>query len=284
MEINRYVIAAVALAVAAGILVQDVTARLGGVRKRPGRRSHLNFNTERIVSLVTSAMPMSAESERAARDAIERSGQTMTPGQLWASRIILAVAGALFGGYFMTRVSSPLAFLLVPVGGAMGAMMPQVILISGARRWRDDIERDLPNALDLMAIAVAAGTSFDAAIRIVATRTTGPLAEAFEDVVDASQFSSTSDALLRLANKAQVQPLTVFVASLIQAQSTGIPLASILKSQAESVRTYRRQRIEEQINRLPTKMIFPQLIIFAALLLAILVPALYNLINQFGAM
>ena len=89
-----------------------------------------------------------------------------------------------------------------------------------------------------------------------------------------------TEALETLADRAQVEPLTVFVASLAQAQRSGIPVAEILHSQATSVRTYRRQRIEEQINRLSTRMLLPQLLIFAAVLVAILVPTISQVIES----
>ena len=234
------------------------------------------------MELVTRSIPASTSSEAAAREAIERSGQRIDPSSLWALRVLGAGAGVVAGTLAASSASSLAAWLLPPALGAIGALAPSAWLVASGRRWRADIERELPGALDLMGVSVAAGTSFEAAVRIVAERTQGALADSLADVVAAAEFSSTTEALGTLAERAQVEPLTMFVASLAQAQRSGIPIADILHSQAASVRTYRRQRIEERVNELPTRMIFPQLLIFASVLIAILVPTFAQIMASLG--
>lgn len=280
IEFGMFHAAALAGGAAAGLLTQLGLARWAGIE--PAKRKRRKFDSERFVNMVGDLIPLSQDGEEAARESIDRSGQQMTPQMLWASRVILAAAGFAVGTLAAGQIHASLSFLAIPVCMGLFALLPQLYLMQAGRKWRDSIERDLPNALDLLAIAVAAGTSFDMGIRIVASRTEGPLADAFKDVCEAAQYSSSGEALKRLADRAQVEPLTIFVASLIQAQKSGIPLAEILKSQAASVRTYRRQKLEEQINKLPTKMIIPQLLIFASLLVGILAPAMYMLMQNFA--
>lgn len=258
-----------ALAAAVALVVRLALLRLAGLKPaRRGRRARMTS----VIELVARSLPPSAASESAAREAIERSGQAIDPNTLWATRLFSVGAGVVAGSLLAAVWSNPWGWLLVPLLGLVGAMGPTLWLARSGARWRDDIERELPAALDLMGVSVAAGTSFDAAVRIVATRTSGALAESLADVVAAAEFSSMTEALSSFASRAQVEPLSVFVASLEQAQRSGIPVADILRTQAASVRTYRRQSIEEQINMLPTRMIFPQLLIFACILIAILVP------------
>ena len=261
---------AVAAGLAAGLLAYAGARRLGGLspRRRARRR-----RGEGITRQIQEAMPLTAGSEAAAREAIERSGMSVTPAELWASRLLLGGAGVLVGATVGGMTASPQGWLLVPALGVAGAVAPQLALLAHGRRWRDEIERELPNALDLLAVSVAAGTSFEAGVRIVATRTEGALADGLADVCAAAEYSSMAEALEAFAKRAQVQPLTIFVASLVQAQRSGIPLADILRSQSESVRTYRRQRLEERINKLPTQLILPEMLIFVATIVAIMAPA-----------
>ena len=72
----------------------------------------------------------------------------------------------------------------------------------------------------------------------------------------------------------------MFVASLIQAEQSGMALTEVLRSQAESVRTQRRLAIEEKINKLPVRMTFPCVLIFASMIVITLAPA----IAQFPAL
>ena len=258
-----------ALAAAVGLVVRLALLRLVGLK--PARRRHRARMTS-VIELVARSLPPSAASESAAREAIERSGQAIDPNTLWAMRLFSVGAGVVAGSLLAAVWSNPWGWLLVPLLGLVGAMGPTLWLARSGARWRDDIERELPAALDLMGVSVAAGTSFDAAVRIA-------LAESLADVVAAAEFSSMIEALSSFASCAQVEPLSVFVASLEQAQRSGIPVADILRTPAASVRTFRRQSIEEQINKLPTRMIFPQLLIFACILIAILVPTFAQIIS-----
>lgn len=269
-----------AVSVAVGMAVRVAALRLAGLKAR--RRRRASGAASGLMELVTRSIPASTSSEAAAREAIERSGQRIDPSSLWALRVLGAGAGVVAGTLAASSASSLAAWLLPPALGAIGALAPSAWLVASGRRWRADIERELPGALDLMGVSVAAGTSFEAAVRIVAERTQGALADSLADVVAAAEFSSTTEALGTLAERAQVEPLTMFVASLAQAQRSGIPIADILHSQAASVRTYRRQRIEERVNELPTRMIFPQLLIFASVLIAILVPTFAQIMASLG--
>lgn len=282
IDFTGAVAASLAVACACGMGAALGCRRLAGLSPKRRRRPARRLSERGMVEMVTRALPLSADSEQAARAALERSGVRMDPQELWALRVLLAGVGLAAGAVAAGAAAGPWAWLLTPVLGAVGFVAPQLWLIGAGRRWRDDIERELPNALDLMGVSVAAGTSFEAAVRIVASRTTGALAESLADVVAASEFSSMTEALQTFAAKAQVEPLTIFVASLAQAQRSGIPVADILHSQAASVRTYRRQRIEEQANKLPTKMIFPELLIFAAIVVAIMAPTVAQIVAGMG--
>lgn len=284
MDTNTFagVAASLAVAAACGMGVTLAARRHAGIapKRRKRRRRHLSESG--MVEMVTKALPLSSDSEQAARAALERSGVRMDPQTLWAVRVLLAGVGLAAGGVASSAAGGTWGWLAMPLLAALGFVAPQLWLIPAGRRWRDDIERELPNALDLMGVSVSAGTSFEAAVRIVANRTTGALAESLGDVVAASEFSSMTEALQGFAARAQVEPLTIFVASLAQAQRSGIPIADILHAQATSVRTYRKQRIEEQANKLPTKMIFPELVIFASIVVAIMAPTVAQIMAGMG--
>lgn len=55
----------------------------------------------------------------------------------------------------------------------VGYILPEIYLLQKRREWRGDIERELPNALDLMSITMAAGSTFDDAVRTVAENSEG---------------------------------------------------------------------------------------------------------------
>lgn len=268
-------------ACALGALVTLGLERASGVERRR-RKARRHVDAARVVSTLTGLLPQSTESEEESERALARSGVRMAPAALWATRIIGVATGILLGlGLAVAGGAGAVAIVAAPVlGGLLGALMPQLYLARQRARWRDDIDRELPNALDLLCICVQAGTTFDAGLRTVSQRTEGALADALRDVVAASQFQPTTEALKRLADNAEVTSLTMFVASLIQAEQSGMALTEVLRSQAESVRTQRRLAIEEKINKLPVRMTFPCVLIFASMIVITLAPA----IAQFPAL
>lgn len=271
----------VLLACALGALVTLGLERASGVERRR-RKARRHVDAARVVSTLTGLLPQSTKSEEESERALARSGVRMAPAALWATRIIGVATGILLGlGLAVAGGAGAVAIVAGPVlGGLLGALMPQLYLARQRARWRDDIDRELPNALDLLCICVQAGTTFDAGLRTVSQRTEGALADALRDVVAASQFQPTTEALKRLADNAEVTSLTMFVASLIQAEQSGMALTEVLRSQAESVRTQRRLAIEEKINKLPVRMTFPCVLIFASMIVITLAPA----IAQFPAL
>lgn len=274
----------VAIACGLGLATRGALLRYSGVERAKSQAKSAKFDGSAIVAQIQGVMPISRESEREALASLARSGVRMTPSDLWASRFICGGIGLALGIFGSTQTSGAQGLIWIPLGVVVGLLLPQLYLLSERAKWREDIERSLPNALDLLCISVSAGTTFEAGVRAVSEKTTGPLADSLKDVVQAAQYMRMTEALKRLADAAGVQPLTIFVASLIQAEDSGIPLADILKTQAEAVRTYRRQKLEEKINKLPTKMVLPCLMILSTLLIWILTPTLMQLVSALGSM
>lgn len=228
---------------------------------------------------------MSREQEERQREAIKRSGLKISALMFWASKIICIAIGIMVGVLIGTKLSGLATIAAGGLGAMVGYILPELYLLQKRREWRNNIERELPNALDLMSISMAAGSTFDDAVRTVAENSDGALAEGFRDVLANARFMDITDALKQFADNAGVQPLTIFVASLIQARQTGAQFVEVLNNQAETVRTYRRQKLEEEINKIGTKMLIPIIfLIFPALFGVLLSPAAMSAIQAMGSL
>lgn len=129
-----------------------------------------------------------------------------------------------------------------------------------------------------MAICISAGSSFEGALASVGTRMDGAIAEAFARVAKEAAYSSRSEALLGLAERAQVNSITFFTASLVQAERAGSSLVDIIRMQAQSVRTERRLRVDDMTNKLSTKMLFPMLLLMLpSIIMLMLAPMILQL-------
>lgn len=274
-------LAAIALGCAAGGCAVTIALQRWSGLEHGGTENKQRVESSALLDAVNRVAPQSATSREESELALARSGTRMTTAELWALRLVLA-AVLTAGGFMvssMAGASAPARVLAALAGCAAGALLPQMYLLYSRKRWQDDIERELPGALDLLCLTVMAGSTFESGVRTVSTRTTGALADSLKQVVAASAFSSMTHALGVLADNAGVKTLTVFVASLKQAEETGMAVADILRSQAESIRATRRIQVEEQINKLPMKMTFPIMLIFAAFMLLIMAPLLMSMVE-----
>lgn len=302
---TRYLIV-LALAAIAGSLTNLLAKKIGGYEaervgavnaaKRARARMRERADAEQlgigelsdsaIGRAIQNMLPASAEQEAEQRDALMRSGLKIPVASFQAARMICMIlfllVGTLLGARFLSGFQIVAAIAL---GAVVGAILPQLYLISIRAKWRDEIERQLPSALDLMCVSVAAGSTFEAAVRTCAENIPGAMGEALGDVMAQAQFMDVTDALKRFADTAGVKPLSIFAASLLSSRASGAKMVDVLKNQADTVRNYRRMKIEEEINKLPVKMIFPIVFfIFPALFGIVLVPAAAQLMSSLAGL
>jgi tight adherence protein C len=171
----------------------------------------------------------------------------------------------------------PVFFVVVAtiIAGAAGWYAPEWILRARSGQRQKEMQLWLADSLDLMSITVEAGLAFDAALTRVARNVRGPLGEELYRVVQEMQLGKSRGAALRdLADRTSVADLRSFIAAMVQADAFGIPIAKVLKVQAREIRIRRRQRAEEQAQKLPVKIVFPVVLtIFPALFVVLLGPA-----------
>jgi tight adherence protein C len=74
-----------------------------------------------------------------------------------------------------------------------------------------------------------------------------------------------------------------FVRTLRTAESLGVSIGPSMRELAHDVRRRRRQTAEERMRKAPVKMLFPLVfLIFPALLIVTMFPAIYTLVHQLG--
>ena len=153
--------------------------------------------------------------------------------------------------------------------------MPQTWLKRKARKRARQIERAMPDALDLLVVSVEGGLSLDGGIQQVARRTEGELADQLKRLqADVGTGMSRRDALQGLMARSQSESLRIFCTTMVQADKMGMSVASTLRTLVETMRTKRRQQAETQARKAPIKML-PFLVIFMlpCLFVVILGPA-----------
>ncbi len=211
-----------------------------------------------------------------------------------ASRITIPQFLALKAGLALGGVGSAILFgiaagpvaglLFAPVLGVLGFLAPDILLGYRVRGRRERIRSELPDALDLLAVSVEAGLGLDGAIAKLTEHMDGALVDEFALTLGEMRIGeSRPDALRRLAERVPAPELAAFVRSVLQADQLGISLGRILRVQAADSRLRRQAAAEEKAMKAPIKMLFPTaLLIFPAVFLVVLGPALLNLSHYLG--
>jgi tight adherence protein C len=181
-----------------------------------------------------------------------------------------------FGLKVMLVVCVPAALL--------GFMAPNLYLYHRGHDRTDKMRRALPDALDLLMISVESGLGFDAALSQVARNTDGPLADEFARVLQEMQIGLGRGAALRaLGDRTHVDEVKSFASAMVQADQLGIPIANVLRVQSREIRTKRRQRAEEQAQKVAVKIMIPLIFcILPCLFIAVLGPAVISISAAFS--
>lgn len=182
-----------------------------------------------------------------------------------------------------------LQIMLAVVGAAtLGFFLPQLLLESRIRSRRKAVTRELPDVLDLLVIAVEAGLGLDQAIRRVSDEVSvsSPTLGAEFNLVSLEMRAGIPRqmALRNLAQRCGVEEVGSLVAMLIQADRFGVSVGRSLRVHSDTVRTKRRQQMEEAAAKIPLKLLFPVLfMIFPAIMVVMAGPAVIrvsqNLLN-----
>jgi len=206
--------------------------------------------------------------------------KTISPIGFLATKVILGAVGVTLGVLLGAFSGSPLRALFVgAAGGAIGFLGPDVLVTARTRKRREEMRRELPDSLDVLAVSVEAGLGFDAALARLGEYLEGPLVEEFLLVLAELRVGeSRSNALRKMADRVDIPELTAVVNSLIQAEQLGSPLGRMLRIQAQESRDRRQVAAEEKAMKAPVKMLVPTAIfIFPAMFVVILGPAMLKI-------
>lgn len=207
-----------------------------------------------------------------------------TVDKVASGKVVGAVVGFLVGGLLALLLTPrPTLIVLLLLGATvLGFFAVDLWLYQVAYERKERMQRDLADAIDLLTISVEAGLGFDAALQQVARNTDGPVAEEFSRMLREMQLGkSRREALESLRARSPIDDLKAFVGALVQADTFGVPVGQVLRTQAAEIRVKRRQYAEKKAQEVPVKIMIPLvLFILPCLFIVVIGPAALSILDS----
>lgn len=146
-----------------------------------------------------------------------------------------------------------------------------------ARQLKISCLRQMPQFIDVLVLGLSAGLSFDSALDLYCKKFSTDLSDLLFNTQLKWQIGleTRQDALSHLSEEVDIDVMKRFSEAVCESLEFGTPLANVLQQQAKMLRDFRHFQIEEEIEKVPVKMIIPLgTLIVPAMLLAILGPLL----------
>jgi tight adherence protein C len=256
------------------------TARVGS-RLRDGLRSLAGRLGARAMDGAGWRAPVTTQQLRAA------GVYTMTPVVFQGYRLMVAVAlpGVIVMFALAGNSFSAFTVLLAMVAGGLAWAAPALLVGTRAQRRMDRVDRALPELIDLLIATLESGLGFAGSLQLVADRFEGPLGQELRLTLREQNMGlSTERALGNLLDRCETPSVRAFVRAVSQGEALGVSVGTMMRNLAAETRKRRRQSAAEQVQKAPVKMLFPLVfLVFPALMIVLLYPALYQVIQELGA-
>jgi tight adherence protein C len=208
----------------------------------------------------------------------------VSPDTVHGCRVIAAVLiPGLILFYMLSSGSVSMLSLALPaaaIGG--GWMLPALVIRRRGEARLTEIDRELPDLIDLLTATVEAGMGIAGSIALVANRFKGALGDELRLTLKQQALGiSNEQALNDMVERCDTPAIRSFVRTVTRGESMGVSIGPMLRELAMDARRRRRHAAQEKMHKAPVKLLFPLMfLIFPALMIELLFPAAYSLLHS----
>ena len=207
------------------------------------------------------------------------SGTAFCEGRLRLAGMF-SIAGLLVGAVFSTELMVIAGILL----GALGWMLPRKAIEDQVEARSHELERELPELLEVTALGLRSGLSFDRSFSLYAQHFDTAFSR--ECALSQSQWTlglkTREQALRDLAAGYESASFKRVIETIVRALRFGSTLSVELEQAAAEARAVRRTQRQEEVAKAPVRMMIPTgTLILPAMLLLVLGPVLLEMMGGF---
>jgi tight adherence protein C len=206
---------------------------------------------------------------------------TTTPERILGLQLLFGIGFPLV--YIVLAWLAGVELWLIVVGAAVlaaaGWILPSAQVDYRARKRREQIEKDLPDLIDLIVVCLEAGLSFPQSLRLASTKIKDPLASEVRLTLQEQNMGLTLvEALENFLVRIDTPGVRMFARSISQGETLGVSTGQIMRNLAIELRKRRRAYAEERAQKAPVKVLFPILfLIMPAIFIVLLMPLMIRI-------
>lgn len=207
---------------------------------------------------------------------------------LSATRYLLMMGAILFFGalvlFVPKRFEGPTLFALVTAAVA-GWALPRLMVRSKATNRLFEIERGIPDMLDMLNMCVSQGLTVQDSLGRVAKQMEPvypDLATELKIVTEQAEVGSLGQALDNFSDRIDLPEVHSFTSLINQTERMGTSISQALLTYSDTMRENLRQRADEKANRAAFRLLFPTVMfLMPAVFIFLLGPAIVELSDFF---
>ncbi len=202
----------------------------------------------------------------------------------WETRLRFSALGCALGFVVGLSLSFELALILLAAGAVGGWQLPKWAVGARVKLRADQMERHLAEMLDVVALGLRSGLSFERSLSLYLQHFDTMLARSFKMAQQqwTCGFLTREEALRQVAASYESVVMSRVVEDVVRSLRFGSSLAENLELAAAEVRASYRSKKEERVAKAPVKMMVPTgALILPAMLVMVLGPVLLELMEGF---
>ncbi len=195
---------------------------------------------------------------------------------------VLTAFGGLGFGFATAGITRASGLVILGIT-AFAATLPFMKIVELGQKRIGEVNRRLPYAVDVLALAMSAGLDFPAALRQFVEKSGVPDDPVVEELTlmlhEIGLGKTRAQALAMLADRVPAESAIELASTVKQAEERGNPVADVLLTQAQVSRQRRTVQIEEAASKAANKLLLPLALLFGCIFILMLAPIVIKLIE-----